>query len=56
MQLTHLGNTLVSRQAKSLRDLGLIHEAPERWIAYGLTPSGKAALAKSLAENPRPES
>lgn len=54
MRLTHLGNTLVSRQAKSLRELGLIREAPERWISYDLTPAGKSALSASLACNPRP--
>lgn len=54
MRLTHLGNTLVSRQAKSLRALGLICEAPEKWIAYALTPAGKRVLAESLAINPRP--
>jgi hypothetical protein len=52
MRLTHLGNTLVSRQAKSLRDLGLICAAPERWIAYDLTTAGKRAVAESLAIKP----
>jgi hypothetical protein len=53
-RLTHLGNTLVSRQAASLLSAGLIKHAPERWIAYDLTPLGKKALAESLERNPRP--
>lgn len=53
-RLTHLGNALVSAQATGLRTLGLIREAPERWIAYDLTPAGRAVLAESLAVNPRP--
>jgi hypothetical protein len=54
MRLTHLGNTLVSAQAPSLRKLGLICEAPERWVAYDLTAAGRRALAESLATNPYP--
>jgi hypothetical protein len=53
-QLTRRGNILVSAQATSLKVLGLIREAPERWIAYDLTPAGKRVLAESLAANPRP--
>lgn len=49
MRLTHLGNVLLSRQAKSLRDAGLIKEAPESWIAYELTARGKEALAAARA-------
>lgn len=44
MRLTHHGNTLVSRQAKSLTDAGLIRQAPERWIAYELTEKGRRVL------------
>lgn len=44
MRLTHLGNTLVSRQAKALREAGLIREAPESWIAYEPTPAGRAVI------------
>jgi hypothetical protein len=47
-RLTPLGNTLVSNQAKSLKSVGLICEAPERWIAYRLTAAGKDVLADGL--------
>lgn len=40
-RLTDVGNVLVSRQAKALRDAGLIEEAPERWSAYRLTAAGR---------------
>lgn len=54
MRLIELGNVLVSAQAKSLRSIGLIREAPERWIAYELTRDGERVLAESLAANPYP--
>ena len=44
MRLTAHGNALVSHQASSLLAAGLIKYAPERWIAYDLTPAGRAAL------------
>lgn len=53
MRLTHLGNSLVSRQAKWLLAANLIREAPARWVAYELTSEGKAALADSLTRNPQ---
>lgn len=44
MNLTHLGNTIVSRQAKSLLDAGLICYGSGR-VAYVLTAKGLETLA-----------
>lgn len=49
MRLTHRGNVVVSQAAPKLRALGLIREAPERWIAYELTETGKLELERHAA-------
>ncbi len=41
---TDLAASLVSRQARSLLAQGLIDYAPERDIAYVLTPAGRSAM------------
>jgi hypothetical protein len=53
MRLTHHGNVLVSRQAKRLRELGLIRQAPESWIAYEPTSMGKRVLLDNIATDLR---
>jgi hypothetical protein len=45
-QLTNHGNALVSRQTKSLLELGLIDYTSHRWIAYALTNEGVKVLYK----------
>ena len=53
-QLTALGNRIVSQQAKTLLDQGLIRYAPgKHWIGYELTPKGKSVHDKGLELRPR---
>lgn len=47
MRLLDAANVLVSAQARKLQSMGLIRQAPEKWIAYEPTAEGHRVLRES---------